>query len=100
MLTYGEKTHIKMALNGKPNQVYSSDNAIVGIVRVNVSDWVLKVSGIKVVLLRKDLGHKVSPKKDLLGNVEEGQSVTYHFHSTKEVCSTMIVGFEEENNVL
>ena len=89
-----------MALNGKPNQVYSSDNAIVGIIRVNVSDWVLKASGIKVVLLRKDVGRKVSPKKDLLGNVEEGQSVTYHFHSTKEVCSTKIADFDDENNVL
>jgi hypothetical protein len=72
MLKYGEKTSINMMLSGKSGQVYSSENPIIGVVKVNVSDWVLKASSIKVVLLRKDLGHKVAPKKDMFGNAQEG----------------------------
>ena len=94
MLKYGEKTSINMMLSGKSGQVYSSENPIIGVVKVNVSDWVLKASSIKVVLLRKDLGHKVAPKKDMFGNAQEGQTVQYHYHTTKEVCSTTVTEFE------
>ena len=95
MLTYGERTSINMVLSGKTSQVYSSDNPIIGVIKVNVSDWVLKASAIKVVLLRKDLGHKIAPKKDMFGNVQEGKNIQYHFHNTKEICSTTIAEFED-----
>ena len=78
MLKYGETTSIRMILSGKRNQVYSASNPVTGLVQINVSDYPLKTTGIRMSLLRKDLCHFIKKRKDIFGSDYPGSAQHNH----------------------
>ena len=96
MLKYGETTSIKMIIAGKANQVYSASNPVTGLIQINVSDWPLKASGIRISLLRRDMSHFIKKRKDICGSDYPGCMQHNHYEKLTEVCSKMIAKFDDE----
>ena len=67
-----------MIITGKKFQVYSDSNPIIGMVQANVSDYPLKTSGIKMILLRKDMSYFIKKQKDVFGGDVPGGAKHNH----------------------